>query len=842
MIGIKDDAFLNDNINDIFDRKIEVGPILQFNLLQRLIEEFIKRQKEINDKVNNLETKIIAISAVPAGVNDENILKYLEDSNINFEIEKDLSLNKDKKEKEKEKENEKNNESNDNLINNNEIENNNFIGNNDNDNTDNIIENKNNKNTENKKSNKKNKSNINNIKSNNVKDLKEENNNDINNNNLNLNTNDNVNNNSNNNNEEITHIDTHNSNNQYRKLVTRVDKLEVVLKELMKKIINSSVEQKVNLDQLKSDFASMKKNDNKIKGIEKNINKINQALKDYNILDYFKTENSRDNQENENKNENYFTKIFGKKIDLIESKIKENEEEINKLKKGLTDSNTAIEKYKKNYNDFVLEINTNLNELKVKHNNDINKLKNNLNETIRQIKEELGNKYNQQDRKIKDAITELDENNNNINSNNNANFVASKVNSEKLNNITIELKDYFNKSLSDTEKYLKSLINNLGLDNIRKDLINVHKDLNDKLTKADLDYIDTKLNEIDIRLGNDNLRIDVVKKDIDLCNDSCTKSVKMIEYLSGQVVQAYQPNESQREEIMKKFNKINDIQLTNYINKEDFDKEVNSIYKKIEQTLEVEGENYKFIQHLDSKLKLFATQIELRTMEQSIMNLIEELQNEFSKKFMEKPEILKNIRILELQIKNIYENNGIPHKEGDNWLLAKRPMNNYLCASCESYLGDLKNKNIFLPWNKIPPHENKKYRMGNGFSKMLQLVNMDLMKNAEKINNNLSIRIDDRKSNQELRQLPRISSQISIRHMNNSSTFSPMSNDNSEQRHNNSADGMDNLEDINNNNNQDQNGNANNADNIERNLSVNEDKETSPKLIRIVKKTKKDNY
>jgi len=307
-------------------------------------------------------------------------------------------------------------------------------------------------------------------------------------------------------------------------------------------------------------------------------------------------------------------------------------------------------------------------------------------------------------------------------------------------------------------------------------------------------------------------------------------------------VQAYQPNESQREEIMKKFNKINDIQLTNYINKEDFDKEVKSIYKKIEQTLEVEGENYKFIQHLDSKLKLFATQIELRTMEQSIMNLIEELQNEFSKKFMEKPEILKNIRILELQIKNIYENNGIPHKEGDNWLLAKRPMNNYLCASCESYLGDLKNKNIFLPWNKIPPHENKKYRMGNGFSKMLQLVNMDLMKNAEKINNNLSIRIDDRKSNQELRQLPRISSQISIRHMNNSSTFSPMSNDNSEQRHNNSADGMDNLEDINNNNNQDQNGNANNADNIERNLSVNEDKETSPKLIRIVKKTKKDNY
>lgn len=835
MIDLKDDAFLNDNINDIFDRKIEVGPILQFNLLQRLIEEFIKRQKAINDKVNNLETKIIAISTMPVGMTDENILKYLDDSNINFEIEKDLSLNKDKKE------NEQNNQSNDNIINNNEIDNINFNENNEN-NIDNFIENKNNKKTENKKNNKKNKSN--NINS---KEVKEDNNNnnDIINNNLNLNTNDNINNNSNNNNnEENTHIDTHNSNNQYRKLVTRMDKLEVVVKELMKKVINSSIEQKVNLDQLKSDFASLKKNDNKIKSFEKNINKINQSLKDYNILDYFKTENSKDNQENENKNENSnLSKIFGKKIDLIESKTKENEEEINKLKKGLIDSNTAIANYKKNYNDFVLEINGNLNEMKVKHNNNINKIKNTLNENIKQIKEEMGNKYDQQNKKIKDAITELDENNNNINSNNNANFVASKVNSEKLNNTTIELKNYINKSLSDTEKYLKSIINNLGLDIIRKDLISVHKELNDKLIKADLDYIDAKLNEIDIKLGNDNLRIDVVKKDIDLCNDTCTKSVKMIEYLSGQVVQAYQPSmgETQREEIMKKVNKISDIQLTNYINKNDFDKEVNSIYEKIEKTLEVEGENYKFIQHLDSKLKLFSTQIELRTMEQSIMNLIEELKNEFSKKYMEKPEILKNLRILEMQIKNIYDNNGIPHfKEGDNWLLAKKPMNNYLCASCESYIGDLKNKNIYLPWNKIPPHENKKYRMGNGFSKMLQLVNMDLMKNAEKINNNLSIKIDDRKSNQEvLKQLPRISSQISVRHINNSNTFSPMNNDNSEQRHNNSADGMDKLESIN--NNQEQEGNANDANNIERNSSVIDDKENSPKLIRIIKKTKKEN-
>ena len=48
MTDIKGDAFLLDeNINDIFERKIEVGAVIQFNLLQRLIEEFIKRQKSI---------------------------------------------------------------------------------------------------------------------------------------------------------------------------------------------------------------------------------------------------------------------------------------------------------------------------------------------------------------------------------------------------------------------------------------------------------------------------------------------------------------------------------------------------------------------------------------------------------------------------------------------------------------------------------------------------------------------------------------------------------------------------------------------------------------------------
>ena len=46
------------DINDIFDKKIELSPLLEFNLLQRIIQEFINRQNETNEKIKSLETKI----------------------------------------------------------------------------------------------------------------------------------------------------------------------------------------------------------------------------------------------------------------------------------------------------------------------------------------------------------------------------------------------------------------------------------------------------------------------------------------------------------------------------------------------------------------------------------------------------------------------------------------------------------------------------------------------------------------------------------------------------------------------------------------------------------------
>lgn len=67
------------------------------------------------------------------------------------------------------------------------------------------------------------------------------------------------------------------------------------------------------------------------------------------------------------------------------------------------------------------------------------------------------------------------------------------------------------------------------------------------------------------------------------------------------------------------------------------------------------------------------------------------------------------------------------NNKADNWLLAKKPIGGNSCASCEAYIGDLWENREFIPWNKMPIRDpsDKVYRIGNGFSKMLNMLNVE---------------------------------------------------------------------------------------------------------------------
>ena len=135
---------------------------------------------------------------------------------------------------------------------------------------------------------------------------------------------------------------------------------------------------------------------------------------------------------------------------------------------------------------------------------------------------------------------------------------------------------------------------------------------------------------------------------------------------------------------------------------------------------------------------------DLKTLEEAIMSQMENLKLVFIKKFADKNDVNKAMKYLDQQIKNIIQIYIKKMEKGDNWLLSKKPISSNLCASCESYLGDLNDTNednkIYVPWNKYPVKDSndKLYRLGQGYSNMLQIIQTTENDNkTERKNNNV---------------------------------------------------------------------------------------------------------
>lgn len=153
----------------------------------------------------------------------------------------------------------------------------------------------------------------------------------------------------------------------------------------------------------------------------------------------------------------------------------------------------------------------------------------------------------------------------------------------------------------------------------------------------------------------------------------------------------------------------------------------NSISKEIDSIEFTLSDLKKLIEEILLQLKAKINDIDLKNLEEYLLTKIEELKTGYTRKFADKLETSKNFKYLDTQIKHIIEVYIKRMEKGDNWLLAKKPMEGFSCASCESYIGDLKENNSYVPWNKYPIRDpnDKLYRMGNGYSKMLQLVNIE---------------------------------------------------------------------------------------------------------------------
>ena len=265
-------------------------------------------------------------------------------------------------------------------------------------------------------------------------------------------------------------------------------------------------------------------------------------------------------------------------------------------------------------------------------------------------------------------------------------------------------------------------------------------------------------------------------------------------------------------------------------------------FKKIFEELE----NLKrLIDEIFELLKNKANLSDLNELKDFLLSKIDELAIACNKKFADKNETARNLHYLEQQIKKILSLLLNKDDKGDNWLLSKKPLNGYFCASCEANL-DLKDNTQFVPWNRLPlrnPNE-KLYRIGNGFSKMLQMLNFDdynINNNNNASNANSPPRTGFNFYNKKENAKERYQS-AHYRNININNNY----NNNYNNNNNGSSDELTNTNNIasNSNNGLPKIKTNNNKDNNKLDNSYNgtnnEEEENQPKIMKIYKKGKKN--
>ena len=409
------------------------------------------------------------------------------------------------------------------------------------------------------------------------------------------------------------------------------------------------------------------------------------------------------------------------------------EEKINELQKDNESYKKDIANIKKEINDMKKDID----ELKQKQNSDNELNKKGLNDLISKFNsfennnKDLFSKISEIEKSKKDQEEEKKEEKKDNN--------EAQISKDQLNQILKLIND--NKlKINDLQKEIQLFPEKYNMTPLKTQIDEIIQNMELFLTKSDLIPIKEKLvdqqNEIDIIKDNIQQQDEIIAK---LKNDLLNFS-KKIESFSGMLLMLQSDAGS----------KVTSSSGGG-TGKGGVDPVVFSNAMKIinQQILSLQNDCNEFKRNFNEILPLLnklSTVDDLRNLEEVLKALLEEYKLLAQRRFADKIDTQKNLKLLDTQIKHFINEYIEKNEKGDNWMLASKPVGGYKCASCERYLGELTNKFEYLPWNKYPNRDyvDKPYRMGNGFSKMLQKLSLDVKKDSDNNNVNVNnITIDD---------------------------------------------------------------------------------------------------
>ena len=493
-------------------------------------------------------------------------------------------------------------------------------------------------------------------------------------------------------------------------------------------------EHKLNLNELNENVKEVNKN---MSNMKENIENLKLKVMDFSVLDAFKDKNITADIDAADLLIKSLENKVNEKFKFEEDKIKKDEEDLIRLKAELTNLKNYSNFQSKNLSyvkEEIITIQTSIDQLRTNALDNINQNK----ELIRKLREKTNDnsqEFSSTIASITEKINLLEEKSQKIfedieNNKKNENIETSKLEQEGIKNEEFILfQDNIQKKFSHFEKKLQVLSDNIKTKELEEKIYQLNKEIKSKKpdeieffnlsekVQIHQDFFDS------IKIENINTQEDLkkLKDTMNLINRKCEDLILQNLMSTKNTEDAKYSKNSQNLIFAKMQEYLESSVFHEYLIDDNREKE------KIKKDIE----NYKqFKEETLETLKKTATLQDLKNLEVYFEDLFEEFKGKLFKLCPKKSEITKAIKSMDLQLKNVYELIFKKEEKNENWLLAKKPLGGHICASCENYIGDLKETDEKVFWNQFPEYnsnfkEVNVNKIGNGFSRILNLVNIN---------------------------------------------------------------------------------------------------------------------
>ena len=500
-------------------------------------------------------------------------------------------------------------------------------------------------------------------------------------------------------------------------------------------VINKNIKVNKNeVEELEKQIKNLKNNisdiNRKMQGYNEDLDKIKVKVTDFDVYDLFKGgEGDVDLDAAKILIKTLENKVM-KKFEIYDERNKVNDKNLFKMHEDVTNALAVVDGMKTKTDKNA----ENLEELNQNYQKKMSELDNTIEELQRQL-EVISSKLSSKpdithfkkdfEKKLKDLEEKLNSKldlflNNSQPTNNDTNDNSSVSKNEILSLIK-ELR----KRLGDLEKFSATNFEKIHADDIKKRLTKLESEMNKRAGKYELQELNEKFRSLEEFTKDLNFKEDGLQQFTEKVRLDLAQIIKKIEFLSGEYSKLAFNKSGENDEGLNNVDMSEFLDLKTY---NDNKKDINNKFEKVRLGFE---DLSREIDEILSKLAHTPTDKDFSEFQNILKNMIDELKISSNKRYADKIETSKSIKFIETQIKALHDAYLRKNEAGDNWLLAKKPINNYVCASCEANIkGELDKRTEFVPWNRYPQRDDKAYRIGHGFSRMLKMVNEDIIKNA----------------------------------------------------------------------------------------------------------------